>query len=90
MFHSVKWAVDWHRSRTYYTRIDRILTHKKFSWQDGGALVLLCVVSVLFYRHIALTNRILIGGDAFSYFYPYRAYAADAVVVGAKIDLVEL
>ena len=44
--------------------------------------MLLCVVSVLFYRHIALTNRILVGGDAFAYFYPYRAYAADAVRSG--------
>jgi hypothetical protein len=55
---------------------------KGFSWLDGGALVLLCLLSVLFYRHIALTNRILVGGDAFAYFYPYRAYAAGAVCSG--------
>ena len=55
------------------------MQRKRFSWQDGGIVLLLCLLSLLYYRHIALTNRILVGGDAFAYFYPYRAYAAEAV-----------
>jgi hypothetical protein len=43
---------------------------------------LLCALVLAFYRPIALTNLILPGVDAFTYFYPYRAYAAEAVRSG--------
>jgi hypothetical protein len=46
-------------------------------------IVLLGLLSIAFYRHIALSNRILSGGDAFTYFYPYRAYAAEAIRSGS-------
>ena len=51
-------------------------------WVDGLALALLVLLALLFYRRIALTNLILPGGDAFTYFYPYRGYAAQAVREG--------
>ena len=41
------------------------------------------VLTLLFYRHIALSNRILSGVDAFTYFYPYRDYAARAIREGS-------
>jgi hypothetical protein len=59
------------------------MQRKRFPWADAGAIVLLCLLSVVFYRHIALSNRILSGGDAFTYFYPYRAYAAETIRGGS-------
>ncbi len=47
-----------------------------------GAIALLALIAVVLYRQIALTNLILSGGDAFTYFYPYRAYAAQMVQSG--------
>jgi hypothetical protein len=47
-----------------------------------GAVALLALIAVVLYRQIALTNLILSGGDAFTYFYPYRAYAAQAIQSG--------
>ncbi len=55
------------------------MAHKRTRWMDGVAILLLCLLSVAAYRHITLSNRILAGGDAFTYFYPYRAYAAEAL-----------
>ena len=60
--------------RTRYVRED-----KCFTWVDGVAIALLCVLTLAFYRQIALTNLILSGVDAFTYFYPYRDYAAEAL-----------
>jgi len=53
---------------------------------DAIALLLLCTLSLALYRQIALTNLILSGVDAMTYFYPYRAYAAQAVR-GGQIPL---
>jgi len=57
------------------------ITHR-LSWRDGAAIVLLCLLTLTFYRQIALTNLLLSGVDAFTYFYPYRAYAAEVVRSG--------
>jgi hypothetical protein len=54
--------------------------------QDVVAILLLCALSLAFYRQIALTNLILSGADATTYFYPYRAYAAQAIR-GGRIPL---
>ncbi|MCB0130484.1 MAG: hypothetical protein KDD78_06535, partial [Caldilineaceae bacterium] len=43
----------------------------------AGALLALFVL--LLYSRLLLTNRVLASGDILHYFYPYRAYAADAV-----------
>jgi hypothetical protein len=43
---------------------------------------LLCVLALAFYRRIALTDLVLPGVDAFTYFYPYRAYASEVVRSG--------
>jgi hypothetical protein len=51
-------------------------------WIDAVALVTLCAASLILYRQIALTNLVLPGTDALTYFYPYRAYAADAIRSG--------
>ena len=55
------------------------MEHKRTRWIDMAAVLLLCLLSVAAYRHIVLSNRILSGGDAYTYFYPYRAYAAQAL-----------
>jgi hypothetical protein len=55
------------------------MEHKRTAWIDVAAILVLCLLSVVAYRHIVLSNRILAGGDAYTYFYPYRAYAAEAL-----------
>jgi hypothetical protein len=50
--------------------------------RDVAALLLLCALSLALYRHLALTNLILPGADAITYFYPYRAYAAESIRSG--------
>ncbi|MBN1641256.1 MAG: hypothetical protein JXA09_08470, partial [Anaerolineae bacterium] len=60
----------------------RTATGTRIPWRDVAVVALLCLSSVAFYRQIALSNRILAGVDAFTYFYPYRAYAADALRSG--------
>ncbi|UCC64678.1 MAG: hypothetical protein JSV36_06430, partial [Anaerolineae bacterium] len=52
------------------------------AWHDLVAVMLLCVLSIALYRRIALTNQILSGVDAMTYFFPYRAYAAQAISDG--------
>ena len=49
---------------------------------EGLAVVLLAALSLAFFWKIALTNLILVGLDVFTYFYPYRAYAAEALREG--------
>jgi hypothetical protein len=51
-------------------------------WIDAAAIFALCALVLVLYRQIALTNLILPGADAITYFYPYRAYAADAIRSG--------
>jgi hypothetical protein len=58
------------------------MRHKRLLWIDGPVIAALCVLSLAFYRHITLSNRILSGVDAFTYFYPYRAYAAQVIRSG--------
>jgi hypothetical protein len=55
---------------------------KRTLWMDVAAILMLCLLSVVTYRHIVLSNRILAGGDAYTYFYPYREYAAEALRSG--------
>ncbi len=45
-------------------------------------MALLVLLTLAFYREIALTGKILPGVDAFTYFYPYRQVAAQAVCSG--------
>ncbi|MBC8444795.1 MAG: YfhO family protein [Chloroflexi bacterium] len=49
---------------------------------DAIAVALLCALVLTFYSQIALSNLIMSGVDAFTYFYPYRAYAAQAIRSG--------
>lgn len=50
--------------------------------QDWVAACLLLVLTILFFWKIALTNLVLAGLDVFTYFYPYKAYAAEAIRQG--------
>lgn len=47
-----------------------------------GPVALLAIMAIVLFRQIALTNLILSGGDALTYFFPYRAYAAQVVQSG--------
>ena len=58
------------------------MNRKRAAWADGLAVIALCALSVAFYRHIVLSNRILAGVDALTYFYPYRDYAAQVIRSG--------
>jgi hypothetical protein len=58
------------------------IRNTKHAIRDAFAIALLCALTLAFYRHIALSNRILAGVDAFTYFLPYRAHAAEAVRSG--------
>ena len=55
---------------------------RKRTWIDVVVTLLLVASSVAMYRQIALTNLILSGVDAMTYFYPYRAYAAQVIGSG--------
>ncbi len=46
------------------------------------ALITLVFLTLLFFWKILLTNLILVGVDTFLYFYPYKAYAAEALRQG--------
>ncbi len=49
---------------------------------DIISLVVLLALALLFFWKIALTNLILAGLDVFTYFHPYREYAAQAIRAG--------
>ncbi|MCL4459321.1 MAG: YfhO family protein [Chloroflexi bacterium] len=51
-------------------------------WPDLRSLALLLVLILVFYRQTALSPRILIGYDIFTYFYPNEAYAAERLHSG--------
>ncbi len=46
------------------------------------ALAALLALTLIFFWKIAFTNLILVGLDVFTYFYPYKAYAAEIVRQG--------
>ena len=46
------------------------------------ALAAIILLALLFFWQILLTNLILVGVDTFLYFYPYKAYAAEALRQG--------
>jgi hypothetical protein len=46
------------------------------------AILTLIVLTLLFFWKILLTNLILVGVDSFLYFYPYKAYASEALRQG--------
>ena len=50
---------------------------------DWATVCVLFVLTLLFFWKIALTNLILVGLDVFTYFYPYKAYAAEAIRQGS-------
>jgi len=54
---------------------------RKFLHRRGDLLAVaaLGIMTLAFFWKIALTNLILTGLDLFTYFYPYRAYAAEAL-----------
>jgi len=47
-------------------------------WKDALAVFALLFLNIVFFWKILLTNLILVGLDIFTYFYPYREYAAEA------------
>jgi len=49
---------------------------------DVTALAALAALTLVFFWQIALTNRILAGLDVFTYFYPYRDFASEALRAG--------
>jgi hypothetical protein len=51
-------------------------------WPDLGMAVTLLALAVVFFWKIALTNLILVGVDVFTYFTPFRAYAAEVLRAG--------
>ena len=51
-------------------------------WSDLGMVVALLALTVIFFWKIALTNLILAGVDVFTYFTPFKAYAAEALRAG--------
>ncbi len=51
-------------------------------WPDLGPVVALLALSVTFFWKITLTNLILTGVDVFTYFTPFKAYAAEALRAG--------
>jgi hypothetical protein len=50
--------------------------------RDLFAAIALFVLALIFFWKIVFTNLILVGLDVFTYFYPYRAYAAELVRQG--------
>jgi len=50
--------------------------------RDLCALASLLALTLAFFWKIAFTNLILVGLDVFTYFYPYKAYAAEAIRQG--------
>ena len=53
-----------------------------FSCRDLLAIIVLAALTLLFYWRMVCTNQILTSYDTFTYFYPYRAYAATALAQG--------
>jgi hypothetical protein len=51
-------------------------------WPDLGMAVALLALAVIFFWKIALTNLILAGVDVFTYFTPFKAYAAKVLRAG--------
>ena len=51
-------------------------------YRDLLAVVSLLALTLAFFWKIAFTNLILVGLDVFTYFYPYKAYAAEIVRQG--------
>jgi hypothetical protein len=51
-------------------------------WPDLGIAVVLLALAVIFFWKIALTNLILVGVDVFTYFTPFKAYAAEVLRTG--------
>ena len=51
-------------------------------WPDLGMAVALLALAVVFFWKIALTNLILVGVDVFTYFTPFKAYAARVLRAG--------
>ncbi|HID63150.1 MAG TPA: hypothetical protein EYP49_10480, partial [Anaerolineae bacterium] len=51
-------------------------------WPDLGMAVALLALAVVFFWKIALTNLILAGVDVFTYFTPFKAYAAEVLRAG--------
>jgi hypothetical protein len=49
---------------------------------DFLAIIVLAALALLFYWRMVCTNQILTSYDTFTYFYPYRAYAATALAQG--------
>jgi len=51
-------------------------------WPDLGMAVVLLALALIFFWRIALTNLILVGVDVFTYFTPFKAYAAEILRAG--------
>ncbi|MFQ6015360.1 MAG: YfhO family protein [Anaerolineae bacterium] len=58
------------------------ITLPRRTLKDICLVLLLLLLTLAFFWKIALTNLILVGLDIFTYFYPYRAYAAEVLLQG--------
>ena len=55
---------------------------KRAKLAEASAFLFIGLLTLLFFWKILLTNLILVGVDTFLYFYPYKAYAAEALRQG--------
>ncbi len=65
--------------------IERVTRPRKAPgpWKsDLAALGVLAMLTLIFFWKIALTNRVLVGLDVFTYFYPYRDFVGEALRAG--------
>jgi len=61
---------------------NRFVTKIRTGWTDLGMAVVLLTLAVAFFWKIALTNLVLVGVDVFTYFTPFKAYAARVLRAG--------
>lgn len=60
----------------------KALTLHRTGFQDAAAITSLLVLSLAFFWKAVFTNQVLTGIDLFSYFYPYRDFATEALRQG--------
>jgi hypothetical protein len=61
---------------------NRFAAKIKVRWPDLGMAVVLLALAVIFFWKIVLTNLILVGVDVFTYFTPFKDYAAQVLRAG--------
>ena len=53
------------------------------SSRDWMAIALLLILTIAFFSRLVLGNLVMAGLDVFTYFYPYKAYAAETILSGS-------